>query len=138
MEWICLWISVKSVIDFTGLKPKHFRLEKGDNNGLDEIVSGWIEQSESLIRNYTNNFDSHNYSEIPEGVKNICLRLTANMVALAQARRDTPVIKVNDWSIKTVGSDIFTDDLKEDLAPWVRERKSYKSDKVEFFAITGD
>ena len=60
------------------------------------------------------------------------------MVALAQARKDTPVIKVNDWTIKTVGSDIFTEDLKDDLAPFVHERKSYKSDKIDFFAITGD
>lgn len=133
-----MWVNAEDIIEFTGVKPKTFRLDKDDSNGLKILLEKWIAQSESLICSYCNHdFDKHD-NPIPEAVQNVCLRLTANMVALAQARKDTPVIKVNDWTIQTVGSDIFTDDLKEDLAPWVHERKSYKSDRVEFFAITGD
>lgn len=133
-----VWVNADEIIEFTGVKPKTFRLEKDDTEGLNLILEKWIKQSQSLICSYCN-FNFHEIEdEIPGAVQNVCLRLTANMVALAQARKDTPVVKVNDWSIQTVSSDIFTDDLKDDLAPWVHERKSYKSDKVEFFAITGD
>ena len=67
-----------------------------------------------------------------------CLRLTANMVALAQARKDTPVIQVKEWNVQTVSSNIFSNDLKRDLTPFVHERKSYKGDEIDFFVITGD
>lgn len=133
-----MWVNADEVIEFTGVKPKTFRLEKDDVNGLSVLLEKWIEQSESLICSYCNHDFNKAEDEIPAAVQNVCLRLTANMVALAQARKDTPVVKVNDWSIQTVSSDIFTDDLKDDLNPWVHERKSYKSDKIEFFAITGD
>ena len=70
-------------------------------------------------------------------MKNVAIRLVANMIALHTARRDTPITKVNDWSVTIISSRIFTDDLKEDLSAFVRE-KSNKSDTIEFFAITGD
>ena len=76
--------------------------------------------------------------EIPPAVVNVCLRLTANMVALAQARKDTPVIQVKEWNVQTVSSNIFSNDLKRDLTPFVHERKSYKGDEIDFFVITGD
>lgn len=132
-----MWVSAEDIIEFTGVKPKTFRLDKDDTEGLKTILEKWIGQSESLICNFCN-YDFLDGEDIPGAIQNVCLRLTANMVALAQARKDTPVIKVNDWTIKTVGSDIFTEDLKDDLAPFVHERKSYKSDKIDFFAITGD
>ncbi len=132
------WVTAEDVIQFTGVKPKMFRYDTDETASLELLLEKWIKQSESLITTYCNyNFDE-NCDEIPDAVQNVCLRLTANMVALAQARKDTPVVKVNDWSIQTVGSDIFTEDLKEDLAPWVHERKSAKSDHITFFAITGD
>ena len=58
------------------------------------------------------------------------------MCTLAIQRRDTPIIKVNDWNIQTVPSDIFTDDLKEDLRPFVKDAGNDYS-KIGFFAITG-
>lgn len=133
-----MWIDAEEIIEFTGIKPKTFRLEKDDENGLKEIIRKWILQSQGLICSYCNHNFNEEEDEVPPAVQNVCLRLTANMVALAQARKDTPVVKVNDWSIQTVSSDIFTDDLKDDLEPFLHERKSYKSDRIEFFAITGD
>lgn len=133
-----MWVNAEDIIEFTGVKPKTFRYDKDDTESLTLLLEKWIKQSESLICSYCN-YNFHDIDDvIPDAVANVCLRLTANMVALAQARKDTPVVKVNDWSIQTVSSDIFTDDLKDDLAPWVHERKSTKSDHIEFFAITGD
>ncbi len=84
------------------------------------------------------NYDFNDLDEIPIAVVNVCLRLTANMVALAQARKDTPVVQVKDWTVQTISSNIFSNDLKRDLAPFVREAKSHKSDRMDFFVITGD
>ena len=72
-----------------------------------------------------------------DAMKNVCLRLTSNMVSLAIQRRDNPIIKVNDWTIQNVSSDIFTDDLKEDLRPFIKDSSNDYS-KIDFFAITGE
>jgi hypothetical protein len=129
-----MWISVDDVINFHGLKPKHLNLDKDDTTTLQEIVSGWIEQSQDLINMYTN----RNYTDttVRPAVQNICLRLTSNMVKLAVQNRDSPIIKVNDWTITTVPSDIFTDDLKEDLRPFIKD-SSTEPDSIGVLAITG-
>jgi hypothetical protein len=129
-----MWISVDDVINFHGLKPKHLNLDKDDTTTLQEIVSGWIEQSQDLINMYTN----RNYTDttVRPAVQNICLRLTSNMVKLAVQNRDSPIIKVNDWTITTVPSDIFTDDLKEDLKPFIKD-SSTEPDSIGVLAITG-
>ena len=129
-----MWISVDDVINFHGLKPKHLNLDKDDTTTLQEIVSGWIEQSQDLINMYTN----RNYTDttVRPAVENICLRLTSNMVKLAVQNRDSPIIKVNDWTITTVPSDIFTDDLKEDLKPFIKD-SSTEPDSIGVLAITG-
>lgn len=129
-----MWIDVNEVKQFTGIKSKHLKLSSEDDDKLDEILEKWISQSEDLIKSYTNNKFAN---EVPDSVKNVCLRLTANMVALAIERRDTPRTIVTDWGTRVSSSKIFTEDLKEDLTPYVKET-SYKSDKVSFYAITGD
>lgn len=131
------WISPEDVIELTGVKPQTFRFEKGDTASLETLLEKWILQSEGLIISYCN-YDFNDMEEIPSAVVNVCLRLTANMVAFAQARNDTPVIKVKDWTVQTVSSNVFSNDLKRDLTPFVHEQKSYKSDRIDFFVITGD
>lgn len=129
-----LWITTTSVVNFHGLKPKQFNLEKTDDNGLDNIISEWIIQGQSLI----NTFCHREYTSVTvtPAVQNVLLRLVSNMCTLAIQRRDTPIIKVNDWNIQTVPSDIFTDDLKEDLKPFIKDSSNDYS-KIGFFAITG-
>lgn len=122
--------------ELTGATPQNFRLEKTDDDGLNTLFTKWITQSKDLIDTYCHQTFN---TETPPAIQNICLRLAANMVAMATARRDTPLIKVNDWSIQISSSKVFTADLKEDLRDggFVKD-KSNISDNIEFFAITGD
>lgn len=131
-----MFCTVDEVINFTGLKPKHLNLSTDAECKFNEIVEDWIKQSTSMIKDYCNN-DFEIYGEnIPPAVQNVCIRLTGNMVALATARRDTPITQVNDWQTNIVNMRIFSNDLKDDLAPYVID-KSRKSDKINIFAITG-
>jgi hypothetical protein len=135
-----MFCTVDEVINFTGVKTTHLNLSKDDEPKLIELVTNWIRQATSLIKAYCHNdFADYidEFKSVPIAVNNVCMRLTANMVSQAIARRDTPITKVNDWNISTVGSRIFTNDLKEDLAPWKIEN-SNNSVNVNFFAITGD
>ena len=131
-----MWITVDEVSKFHGLKPAHINY-KDDPTGFNNTISEWILQSQSLIIEYTNNFRNTSDNDIPKAVKNVCLRLVSNMVTMATQRRDTPIIKVNDWTIQTTSSDIFTDDLKEDLKPFINDY-STTSDRIDIFAITGE
>ena len=133
-----MWISVDNVTDFTGLKPQHLKLDKTDTQRLEEIVTEWILQSESLIKEYTHNYKDIDDSEIPDAVKNVCLRLTSNMVALSVARRDTPITQPNDWTVTILSSEIFSNDLKEDLEPFVKQAVTGKSDKVFVYTVSGE
>lgn len=129
-----MWISVDKIINFTGVKPKHLNLEKDDDSKLEEIIGDWILQSQDLINMYTN----RNYTDdnVRPAIQNICTRLTSNMVTLAIQRRDSPIVKVNDWTINNVPSDIFTDDLKNDLKPYIKD-SSNDRDSIGILAITG-
>jgi hypothetical protein len=129
-----MWISVDDVINFHGLKPKHLNLDKDDTSKLESIVSDWIIQSEDLINTYTNR--KYDDETVKPAVQNVCLRLTSNMVSLAIQKRDNPIIKVNDWTIQNVPSDIFTDDLKEDLKPFIKD-SSTEPNSIGVLAITG-
>ena len=129
-----MWISVDDVINFHGLKPKHLNLEKDDTEKLETIVSDWVSQSEDLINTYTNRH--YTDENVRDAVRNVCLRLTSNMVSLAIQKRDSPIVKVNDWTIQNVPSNIFTDDLREDLRPFVKD-SSTEPDSIGVLAITG-
>ena len=131
-----LWISTDQVIHFSGLKPQHLNLDKTDDYTLHSILADWIKQAQSLILSYCH-IRTLNCLAVSDAMKNVCLRLTSNMVSLAIQRRDNPIIKVNDWTIQQVSSDIFTDDLKDDLRPFIKD-SSNDTSRIGFFAITGE
>ena len=131
-----MWIQVDDVIHFHGLKPQHLNLAKDDTTTLNTIISDWISQSESLIKTYCH-IKSIDDADVSDAMRNVCLRLTSNMVSLAIQKRDNPIIKVNDWTIQGLSSDIFTDDLKEDLAPFVKDSTN-EPNAIGVLAITGE
>lgn len=137
-ESVDLWISVDNVINFHGLKPQHLNIKKDDtdaDNKLEAIITDWIVQAQDLINVYTNR--QYTSETARPAVKNVCLRLTSNMVSLAIQKRDSPIIKVNDWTIQNVPSDILTDDLKDDLKPFIKD-SSNEPNSIGVYAITGE
>ena len=129
-----LWITTTNVINFQSLKPQQFGLQKTDTTGLNSLLSTWIVQCQDMINTYTHR--SYTSATVPPAVQNVLLRLVSNMVTLSIQRRDSPIIKVNDWTVQTLSSDIFSDDLKHDLKEFVKDSSNDYS-KLGFFAITG-
>ena len=133
-ETVDLWITTTNVINFQSLKPQQFGLQKTDDNGLESLLTTWILQCQDMINTYCHR--SYTASTVPGAVQNVLLRLVSNMCTLAIQRRDSPIVKVNDWNITTISSDIFSDDLKGDLRPFIKD-SSNDYGKIGFFAITG-
>lgn len=103
----------EEVIHYTGVKPVDFGLE--EQAELITLIETWLLQVKDLIdRDRNRNYLSE--VEVPAGIENIAMRMAANMVALANLRRETPVVKHDDFNIKMVEDKIFTNGIKEDLS----------------------
>lgn len=113
------YCSVDDVKKMSGITPKNLGY-KDKEDDFDNLIKEWIEQSESLIDSYCL---QEWEKEVPLAVKNVCIRLTANIIAFNLARKDNPIRKVNDFSLKVFGSEVFTEDLRQDLKPFRKTKK---------------
>jgi len=132
------YCTVDDVKKMSGVKPgKMGNQYKEDEEQFITLINDWITQAESLINGYCkrdwyNTVDEDgNIIEVtvPEAVRNVTIRLVSNMIAFNYARKENPIKKVNDFSMTIFSSEIFTDDLKEDLKPF------RKSSKISVFKI---
>jgi len=122
------------VIIVTGITIKTFRLDTEE--ALTNLVREWIGQASALIDSYTKT--TQDTDNLPLAIKNICIRVTANMVTFAESRKNSPLVKVNDWTVKTVPTEILTDDIREDLKPFTKESIREDKSKIDILTISGD
>ncbi len=99
---------------FAGVSIDTFDFETEEE--LDDFLQTCIDMAESLITDYC---DRDFGDSPPTAVKNVCLRLAANIVMQAVARQDTDLIRAREYSTKVLEGKVFSDDLKEDLDPHV-------------------
>lgn len=133
------YCTVDDVKKMSGVKPEKLGSQfKGDESEFNALIEEWISQAESLINSYCNRNWNPILDEetqeiipviVPKGVKNVCIRLTANIIAFRYARKENPIKKVNDYSMTIFSSEVFTDDLKRDLKPFK------KSSRIAVFKI---
>lgn len=128
------YCDAKDVIIVTGITTKTFRLDTDDE--LNNLVTEWIGQASALIDSYTKT--TQDTENLPLAIKNICIRVTANMVTFAESRKNSPLVKVNDWTIKTVPTEILTDDIREDLKPFTKESIRNDKSNIDILTISGD
>lgn len=123
------YCSVEDVIILSGIKAKHFGL-KDDENKFNEIISDWIAEAEDYIDSFCKRtWEGTEDDPVPLVVKSVATRLVANIIAFHLSRKDNPIRKVNDYTTKIYGSEVFTDDLRQDLKPF------RKSSRVSVFKI---
>lgn len=99
---------------FAGVSIDTFDFETEEE--LDDFLQTCIDMAESLITDYC---DRDFGDSPPAAVKNVCLRLSANIIAQAVARQDIDLLRAGEYSNKLLDSRVFTDDLKEDLRPYI-------------------
>lgn len=120
------YCTIEDVTKITRSKAKSFGF-KDNPKDFEELLQDWIEQAESLINSYCRKEWAD--EDVPIAVKNVCIRLTSNIIAFHHARKDDPIKKVNDFGVKIFSSEIFTEDLRQDLKPF------RKTKKVKVFGI---
>lgn len=112
-----MYTTVEEVVTFTGVKYKTFGLSSDEE--LEDLLEGWVSQAEDLINTYLNRTFT---TPIPSSISNVCLRLVGNMVKLSVSNRDTPIRQADDFTIEDNTSNIFTEDLRQDLQPYRRTK----------------
>ena len=116
---ITAYCSIKDVKDLSRVTPNKIGLDKGEADELDNILQEWILQASALINDYTNNplteTDTNQQTTKYYVYRNIATRIVANMCALSAAYKSHSVVKVNDWSISTVPSEVFPVAMKKEL-----------------------
>ena len=129
-----MYCTIDEVKRITGIKPKHFKIE--NDTELDTIIETWIIQSMSIIDEYCQ--QSFTTENIPGGVSIACVQIVANIITNAESRKNSPLVKVNDWTVTTVPTEIFTKPIKELLKPCTKTDERYEKAQIEFLTITGD
>lgn len=72
-------------------------------------------------------FDADYPSGIPEAVKDIAARATANMIQYLVMNRMGPLIRTGDYQISIPDQSVLTKELRELLTPWVRRAGHVKA-----------
>lgn len=123
------YCSVEDVKILSGIKPKNLGLKENETE-FKRIINDWIAEAEGYINSYCKRkWEGTEADPIPLVVKSVCTRLVANIIAFHLSRKDNPIRKVNDYTTKIYGSEVFTDDLRQDLKPF------RKSSRVSVFKI---
>jgi len=102
--------SAEEVIASTGIKPESLRCDS--DAALEHLLEGWLVQVKSLIdADRGKNFDT----DTPPGIHNIAVRICSNMATLMQYRVQSPVVRVDDFTVRMVSDEIFTPAIRRDL-----------------------
>lgn len=120
------YCTVEDVKEISGIRPKNLGF-KDNEEDFNKLITKWISQSESLINSFCHK--EWEDSNVPDAINLICSRLTSNIIAFHLSRGENPIKKVNDYTTKIYSSEVFTDDLKQDLKPFK------KSSRINVFKI---
>lgn len=103
-------------LNYTPNSP--FASEANFGSFLDAIL---IPRAQKRINSYCRrDFDVDYPSGIPEDVKDVCARVVANMIQILVINRAGPLIKTADYRIQIADQAVMTDDIKVDLAPYMK------------------
>jgi hypothetical protein len=81
-------------------------------------------------------FDADYPSGVPEAVKDIAARATANMIQYLVINRMGPLIRAGDYKISIPDQSVLTKELRELLTPWVRRAGHVKATDYKTREIT--
>jgi hypothetical protein len=97
--------SVDDVLSATGVKPTDLGIES--DSKLREFIEARLSEIKSLIDTYCGR-DFSSEGKVPAGINMVAAAMASDFLALAMLRRSTPIVTVNDFTVKQVQSDIFT------------------------------
>jgi hypothetical protein len=123
--------SVATVKQETGIKYTDLKLDS--EAALTALMERWMTGITDAIDRFINQV--YNRETAPAGLIRIAEMAAADLCGIAIQRRDTPIVRVDDFNIKMVESQLLTTARKADLQLYAEKRRP----TINIFRInTGD
>jgi hypothetical protein len=107
----------EDVINTTGIQAQDLGFP------TDDLLKDWIgarliEIKDMIDRDRNRDFAKEAEeagTDVPPGIHGIALRMMSNHIGNAALRRTTPIIRVDDFTIKGLEDQVFTEAIRKDL-----------------------
>lgn len=116
--------SVATVVQTTGIRKEDMGF------ATDVLMNQWIEArlieikdliDQNRCRDYHKEVADGLREAVPPGIESIALRMMGNLIGFGIMRRTTPIIRVDDFTVKMVEEHIFTRGIRDDLKNYPRK-----------------
>lgn len=117
-------VTAKDIQDLTGINASDFNFVNEDDQqkALEKILEKWIERIASHIYVRIDRKVSVEDGEFL-AIQDVLIRTVANLVAIAQQQRSTPVIQIDNFAVNILNTSEVTKDLDEELKPFIRYKQ---------------
>lgn len=130
-----VYCDVNEVISEAKIKPSQFGLDNDEE--LINRVTKWAEEAQSWINEFCDTeFEDYPHADCPRLVTLASEEIIHNIISNRRMRQDGQYIRSNDWTLRTVPTAIFTDEIKAMLQGYI-DTDQYDNAEVNFFVVTG-
>ena len=109
------WISLSEFKSVVG-NPSFSGLGYDNSAELDDFLRNLMLRAQSRVEEYLNT--EYRREDIPEGVKEITLRLAGNLYHYTLKIKSGELYRVGDTEFQLIDDNVFTDSIKKDLDLW--------------------
>lgn len=112
-------VTAEDIRHVTGISTSDidFSDDSDSEGSLDELLETWIERIASHILVRLGRQVDPDGGEAP-AIQDILTRTVANLVAVAQQQRSSPIVQVSDFATKVMNTREVTKELNDELEPF--------------------
>lgn len=131
-------VKAQDIKDLTGIQAADFNFVNEDSaeEALTTLLESWIERIASHI--YVR---LDRQVDVEDGeflaVQDVLVRTVANLVAVAQQQRTSPVVQIDNFAINILNTSEVTQELEKELKPFIRYKRGGTSGWVNVFSSFG-
>jgi len=132
-------VTVQDIRNMTGIKTGDFEFTNVADQGLalDALLSNWVEKIASHIYVRIGREVAVEDGEFL-AIQDVLVRTVANLVAIAQQQRTSPVVQINSFAVNILNTGEVTKDLDKELEPFIRYKQGSVSGRISIFSSLED
>lgn len=131
-------VTAQDIKDLTGITASDFDFvnEEDQEKALNKLLEKWIERIASHIYVRIDRTVSVEDGEFL-AIQDVLIRTVANLVAIAQQQRSSPVIQIDNFAVNILNTAEVVKDLDRELKPFIKYKQGGTSGWVSVFSSLG-
>lgn len=131
-------VTAQDIKDLTGITASDFNFvnEEDQEEALNKLLEKWIERIASHIYVRIDRTVSVEDGEFL-AIQDVLIRTVANLVAIAQQQRSSPVIQIDNFAVNILNTAEVVKDLDRELKPFIKYKQGGTSGWVSVFSSLG-